>query len=571
MADKSIEQLNAAEKVYLSDLFVLQQSGTAKKLTGQVLKNWLLELAQGHGGITSIDLQSTSGLNKVYRITLADDTYFDMTVSDGKGITSVAKTGTSGLVDTYTMKFDAGSDFVFTVKNGEKGDKGDADRLYFKFASQKPTDASHSMGDVPDAWLGFYAGTTAPTGWQDYTWVRVRGDKGDKGDAATLTGHSTTYMVSDSGAIVPSGSWVADVPNVPQGKYLWTRTVLTFNTGNPVTSYSVSRFGIDGSGAVNSVNGKDPDTTGNVRVNAEDITTTAGTSVEAALAQKQEQITASGLLKGTGDGGVANAEAGVDYQAPLLAGVDYQEPITAGAGVRISGSKISTAAAPRNWLDNSDFTNLVAQAGIGGNHGSVAYVADRWKLISGTVTYTAGTGLTLNGTITQMLEKALTGGSCFVGTASGTATIALDGNTITITSSGGVIKWAALYAEKYTETTKPEYQPKGYGAELAECQRYYFPFSSEDPIAIGYGFATNGVLCVAAIPAMRAKASVVISGAIYMRKSGQTLTASSVANYGQSKSSVQLYLVTTGSDVSVNAPYDIYASDNAKLELTADL
>lgn len=361
MADKSIEQLNAAERVNLSDLFVLQQSGTAKKLTGQVLKNWLLELAQGHGGITSIALQSTSGLNKTYRITLADDTYFDMVVSDGKGITSVAKTGTTGLVDTYTMKFNAGSDFVFTVKNGEKGDKGDADRLYFKFASQKPTDSSHSMGDVPDEWLGFYAGTTAPTGWQDYTWVRIKGDKGDKGDAARLTSHSTTYMVSDSGTIVPSGSWVADVPNVPQGKYLWTKTVLTFNTGSPVTSYSVSRFGLDGTGAVNSVNGKDPDPTGNVRVNAEDITTNGGQSIEAVitditeglgkkassvngqlpgpngaitvkagdikassgktvqaeLEEKQPKILSTGLLKGSGNGSVTAAIHGVDYQLPV--------------------------------------------------------------------------------------------------------------------------------------------------------------------------------------------------------------------------------------------------------------
>ena len=361
MADKSIEQLNPAERVNLSDLFVLQQSGTAKKLTGQVLKNWLLELAQGHGGITSIALQSISGLDKVYRITLADDTFFDMTVSDGKGITSVAKTGTSGLVDTYTMEFNAGSDFVFTVENGEKGDKGDADRLYFKFASQKPTDSSHSMGDVPDEWLGFYAGTTPPSGWQDYTWVRIKGDKGDKGDAAKLTSHSTTYMVSDSGTIVPSGSWVADVPNVPQGKYLWTKTVLTFNTGDPVTSYSVSRFGLDGTGAVNSVNGKDPDPTGNVRVNAEDITTNGGQSVEAVitditdrlgkkassvngqlpdtdgaitvkaenimassgntvqteLEEKQPKIISTGLLKGTGDGGVSAAAHGVDYQVPI--------------------------------------------------------------------------------------------------------------------------------------------------------------------------------------------------------------------------------------------------------------
>lgn len=354
MADKSIEQLNAAEKVYLSDLFVLQQSGTAKKLTGQVLKNWLLELAQGHGGITSIALQSTSGLNKTYRITLADDTYFDMTVADGRGITSVAKTGTSGLVDTYTMKFNAGSDFVFTVKNGDKGDQGDADRLYFKFASQKPTDSSHSMGDVPDEWLGFYAGTTPPSGWQDYTWVRVRGDKGDKGDPAKLTGNSTTYMVSDSGTIIPSGSWQSSVPTVPQGKYLWTRTILTFNTGNPVTSYSVSRFGLDGTGAVSSVNGKDPDPTGNVRIQAEDITTSGGQSVQAvldktaktvnglkpdgtgdvtvqaenisttsgktveeALTGKQAKINTSGLLKGTGNGGVSAADHGVDYQLPV--------------------------------------------------------------------------------------------------------------------------------------------------------------------------------------------------------------------------------------------------------------
>lgn len=361
MADKAISELISAERVTEVDRFVLEQNGVAKSLMGRVLKNWLLELAQGHGGITSIALQSTSGLNKTYRITLADDTFFDMTVADGKGITSVAKTSTAGLVDTYTMKFNAGSDFVFTVKNGEKGDKGDADRLYFKFASQKPTDASHDMGDIPDEWLGFYAGTTPPSGWQDYTWVRVRGDKGDKGDAAKLTSHSTTYMVSDSGTIVPSGSWVTDVPNVPQGKFLWTRTTLTFNTGNPVTSYSVSRFGIDGTGAVNSVNGKDPDPTGNVRVNAEDIVTNGGQSIEAVitditdelgkkassvngqlpntdgaitvkaenikassgktvqqeLEEKQPKITSTGLLKGTGNGDVSAAEHGVDYQLPI--------------------------------------------------------------------------------------------------------------------------------------------------------------------------------------------------------------------------------------------------------------
>lgn len=396
MADKSIEQLNAAERVYLSDLFVLQQSGTAKKLTGQVLKNWLLELAQGHGGITSMALQSTSGLSKTYRITFADDTYFDMTVSDGKGITSVAKTDTSGLVDTYTMKFNAGSDFVFTVKNGDKGDKGDADRLYFKFASQKPTDASHNMGDVPDEWLGFYAGTTQPSGWQDYTWVRIKGDKGNKGDAAKMTSHSTTYMVSDSGTIVPSGSWVTDVPNVPQGKYLWTKTVLTFNTGDPVTSYSVSRFGMDGSGAVSSVNGKNPDPTGNVSVLAEDISTSSGTSVQAALnaaiktvnnqvaddtggvtieaedirttsgttveqelTRKQKKITVSGLLKGSGSGNVSEAVAGTDYQAPVRS---YTATIPASGWTGSAAPYISDVTVPGLLVTDKPIVDIIPSA-----------------------------------------------------------------------------------------------------------------------------------------------------------------------------------------------------------------
>ena len=45
---------------------------------------------------------------------------------------------------------------------------------------------------------------------------------------------------------------------------------------------------------------------------------------------KQAAITASGLLKGDGSGGVSAAVAGTDYQTPLTAGTDYQTPLVAG-------------------------------------------------------------------------------------------------------------------------------------------------------------------------------------------------------------------------------------------------
>ena len=273
MADKSVGELIAAKSVTPTDLFVLEQNGTAKKLTGQILENWLVSFADGHGGIQSIVKLSTSGLADTYRITLADTTVYDFVVTNGRGISSLQKIGTSGLVDTYRFTYNDGTTGTFTVTNGQKGDKGDNAYIWVKYASQEPTTSSNSFGDLPDDWMGVYFGTasTAPTNWQQYKWYRIKGEKGDTGTPATLTSAKITYQVSDSGTIIPSGSWSSSVPSVTPGRYLWTRQVLQFNTGNPITSYSVSRFGIDGTGAVSSVAGVYPDETGNVTLTAADV------------------------------------------------------------------------------------------------------------------------------------------------------------------------------------------------------------------------------------------------------------------------------------------------------------
>ena len=172
---------------------------------------------------------------------------------------------------------------------------------------------------------------------------------------------------------------------------------------------------------------------------------------------------------------------------------------------------------PRNLLDNSDFTNLVAQAGIGGNHGTVAYAADRWILDSGTVSYDAGVGLTLNGTISQKLESQPAGQtSAFVGMVSGEASISYADGAVTITSSGGVIKWAALYEGSYTADTKPPYVPKGYAAELAECQRYFWRMKNSNNwgiFAVGWEHTSTDTRYIVHFPVqMRIKPSVAYAG-----------------------------------------------------------
>lgn len=303
MADKSVGELIAAQSVTPTDLFVLEQNGTAKKLTGQILENWLVSFADGHGGIQSVDKIATNGLVDTYRITLADTTTFDFIVNNGRGINSITKTGTAGLVDTYTISFNDNTSSTFTVTNGAKGDKGDNAYIWVKYASQEPTASSNSFGDLPDDWMGVYFGTasTAPTSWQSYKWYRIKGEKGDTGEPATIVSAEITYQTADSGTIIPSGSWSTSVPPVAHGRYLWTRQVLQFNTGAPITSYSVSRFGIDGTGAVSSVAGVAPDADGNVPLDAASLRalSLSGGTMEGAINMNGQAI--SGLNTPTKD------------------------------------------------------------------------------------------------------------------------------------------------------------------------------------------------------------------------------------------------------------------------------
>ena len=506
MADKSVGELIAAQSVTPTDLFVLEQNGTAKKLTGQILENWLVSFADGHGGIQSIAKLSTSGLADTYRITLADTTTFDFVVNNGRGISGITKTATEGLVDTYTISYNDNTSETFTVTNGAKGDKGDNQYVWIKYASQKPTASSHYFGDVADNWIGVYSGdsATAPTDWTQYEWFQIKGEKGDTGEPATLTSSTVEYQVSDSGTIIPSGAWSSSVPVVAQGKYMWTRTTNSFNTGNPVVAYSVSRMGIDGSGSVSSVAGISPNADGNVPLKAEDVGALPSIGGDLTGELKMNGQPISGLNAPTANDQVAN-----------MGFVNQQVK----------------KAAPRNLLDNSDFTNPVNQRGAESYSGTQIYTIDRWKVVRMSVSVTdagiivAGNSETGLRYLFQKVCKNLAGKkitAAISGLCAGayikifdiniknelgaSETAGVDGVcmlTCEVPSAytdgvcvniyvpeGETItpKWAALYEGEYTAETLPEYQPKGYGAELAECMRYYQKFATLEAT----GYLTSG-------------------------------------------------------------------------------
>lgn len=276
-----------------------------------------------------------------------------------------------------------------------KGEKGDA-FTYADFTADQLAGLKGPKGDAftyADFTAEQLAGLKGPKGdafeYSDFTPAQLAALKGDPGTAATVTSTETVYQAGTSGTEAPTGTWSAAVPTVPQGQYLWTRVATQFNTGEPVTSYSVSRMGIDGSGAVKTVNGKDPDPAGNVHVQAEDITTTAGQSVQAALDE------AAGAVK-TVNGKAADEAGEVTLgAADVGARPDTWVPTAAEVGA-VATTDVLTA---EEIEASTDLTGKVA--------GAEAILSRQKKIVKGSFMIKATAGTLIKVTTDNILSGTL--------------------------------------------------------------------------------------------------------------------------------------------------------------------
>ena len=178
------------------------------------------------------------------------------------------------------------------------------------------------------------------------------------------------------------------------------------------------------------------------------------------------------------------------YEAELLICRQYDYETGKYIGLRKFGQ-------PRNLLDNSDFRNPVNQRDK--DTYSSYYGIDRWRIYASDTSMEkkdgyiriTGAGIWQNvpdvgGKVYTLAAQRLDGqiyvcsGKFENGVATGGGELMFNFASTQYNSvylAAGDWVWAALYAGEYTIDTLPEYQPKGYGAELAECQRYYIDVS----------------------------------------------------------------------------------------------
>lgn len=120
MADRSIGQLPEVTAMGVTDLFVLEQAGAAKKLTGQLLKASLMTWLDGHGGVKSFAYDEDTG--KVTIVT-----------TDGTTLTTGDLRGKNGhMIHAYDL--------------GGRGSPGDY--LIMSFPSANPMPEDWAVGDL---------------------------------------------------------------------------------------------------------------------------------------------------------------------------------------------------------------------------------------------------------------------------------------------------------------------------------------------------------------------------------------------------------------------------------------
>lgn len=248
MADKRIQDLTQATSVQLNDLFVLEQSGAAKSLSGQTLITDLATALSGHGGIASITYTPpvAPSLDGTLDITLADTTTYSVTITNGNGI------------DTITIQYgisNSGTDPIY-VLSWENSPVAPTDQYPYGWTKISITDTTGSVTDAysvtvkaddPSITIGTVSATSggSPSATVtnsgtphdpilDFDFVMQQGDKGDTGDYIEPI---VSYGTSTAAGTEPV-TWYSSPTSISYsaGNFIWRKTEYTLHDAQTVQS-----------------------------------------------------------------------------------------------------------------------------------------------------------------------------------------------------------------------------------------------------------------------------------------------------------------------------------------------
>ena len=167
--------------------------------------------------------------------------------ADGKdGVSPTVSITKSGDTTTITIE-DKNGTHTQTVKDGTDGTPGapgaDGKTPYFhvKYSDDGGKTFTSNGGETPGQYIGTYTDYTVSdsTSVSDYTWAKIKGNKGDDGigiqsvDVLYRTASSDKEL---SNSEMPPNGWYTEAPTTTEGTYLWSCSKVTYTDGT--TSYT---------------------------------------------------------------------------------------------------------------------------------------------------------------------------------------------------------------------------------------------------------------------------------------------------------------------------------------------
>lgn len=126
--------------------------------------------------------------------------------------------------------------------------------LTWRYSTVATKDAPLDPDRAPDLWHA------APQTADDH-WAALKETGGkwtiwpttaiDGSDGRGIRDTDTTYVLSDQGVNPPQSGWNESIPEIVEGKYLWSRTITTYTDNTQDTIYTVTYIGRDGNDGKN--------------------------------------------------------------------------------------------------------------------------------------------------------------------------------------------------------------------------------------------------------------------------------------------------------------------------------
>lgn len=191
--------------------------------------------------------------------------------ADGRSMTNdptgavyrgVAFNQTSITPSTDPLKYD------WLKIQGDRGDKGTAGvkgadgktpYVHIRYSNNGGAAFTADGGKTVGDWMGTLTNFTeiSSTVPSEYTWAKIKGEKGDRGligsTGISITKVDVMYQLGASSTAAPTGTWSTTAPTWVDGQYMWSKTVTTYSSGVPTESKPVMITG--GKGATGSTGG----------------------------------------------------------------------------------------------------------------------------------------------------------------------------------------------------------------------------------------------------------------------------------------------------------------------------